>query len=87
MQTEFSKGMSLSAPGGFLRALTAILRDLCVLGFMIADAHPTECAEIGQPSLISMLESPYCMNKVADESPCYFFFGGKNFFSIDATTT
>jgi hypothetical protein len=27
------------------------------------------------------------MNKVADESPCYFFFGGKNFFSIDATTT
>ena len=47
MQTEFSKGMSLSAPGGFLRAL----------------------------------------NKVADESPCYFFFGGKNFFSIDATTT
>jgi hypothetical protein len=37
MQTEFSKGMSLSAPGGFLRALTAILRDLCVLGFFIAD--------------------------------------------------
>jgi hypothetical protein len=53
MQTEFSKGMSLSAPGGFLRALTAILRDLCVLGFYDCRRPPNRVRGDG-PTLIDL---------------------------------